>query len=104
MALLMVMTVCLLVYAALEYRIRTALKEHGATFPDQKGRRIPNPTTRWVFHYFVGIHVLYIPTATLLEHALLAQRFMGVSKVTFHHRLRRQSRDFACVNLVKAPK
>jgi transposase len=61
MALLRVMTVCLLVYAALEYRMRTALKEHGATFPDQKGKRIQNPTTRWVFHYFVGIHVLYLP-------------------------------------------
>jgi transposase len=61
MALLMVMTVCLLVYAALEYRIRRALQEHGATFPDQKGKRIQNPTARWVFHYFVGIHVLYIP-------------------------------------------
>jgi transposase len=61
MALLMVMTVCLLVYAALEYRIRTALKDTGATFPDQKGRRIQNPTARWVFHYFVGIHVLRIP-------------------------------------------
>ena len=61
MALLMVMTVCLLVYAALEYRIRTALAENEATFPDQKGKRIPNPTARWVFHYFVGIHVLCIP-------------------------------------------
>jgi transposase len=61
MALLMVMTVCLLVYAALAYRIRTVLKEHGATFPDQKGRRIAPPTTRWVFHYFVGIHGLSIP-------------------------------------------
>jgi transposase len=61
MALLMVMTVCLLVYAALEYRLRTALKEPGATCPDQKGQRTQNPTARWVFHYFVGIHVLYIP-------------------------------------------
>jgi transposase len=61
MALLMVMTVCLLVYAALEYRIRKALKDHGATFPDQKGKRIQNPTARWVFHYFVGIHVLCMP-------------------------------------------
>ncbi|HEY7712034.1 MAG TPA: IS1634 family transposase [Candidatus Entotheonella sp.] len=58
MALLMVMTVCLLVYAALEHRIRQALHEHGATFPNQKGKRIQNPTARWVFHYFVGIHVL----------------------------------------------
>jgi len=58
MALLMVMTVCLLVYAALEYRLRQALKGQEATFPDQKGKRIPNPTARWVFHYFVGIHLL----------------------------------------------
>jgi transposase len=66
MALLMVMTVCLLVYAALEYRIRTALKEHAATFPDQKGKRIQNPTARWVFHYFVGVHVLFIPGQGLM--------------------------------------
>jgi transposase len=66
MALLMVMTVCLLVYAALEYRIRTALKEHAATFPDQKGKPIQNPTARWVFHYFVGIHVLFIPGQGLM--------------------------------------
>jgi transposase len=58
MALLMVMTVCLLVYAALEYRIRQALQAHEATFPNQKGKRIPNPTARWVFQYFGGIHVL----------------------------------------------
>jgi transposase len=61
MALLMVMTVCLLVYAALEYRIRTALKARQGTFPDQKGRPIQNPTARWVFQCFVGIHLLLIP-------------------------------------------
>jgi transposase len=60
MALLMVMTVCLLVYAALEYRIRTALKDHGATFPDQKGKRIQHPPARWVLYYFVGIHLLSV--------------------------------------------
>ena len=59
MALLMVMTVCLLVYAALAYRIRQALKAHEATLPDQKGKRIPKPTARWRFHYFAGIHLLW---------------------------------------------
>lgn len=58
MALLMVMTVCLLVYAALEYRIRQALKDHEATFPDQKGKRIQHPTARWVLQYCVGSHLL----------------------------------------------
>jgi transposase len=61
MALLMVMTVCLLVYAALEYRIRKALVDHGETFPHQTGNPIQNPTARWVFHYFVGIHLLRMP-------------------------------------------
>ena len=61
MALLMVMTVCLLVYAALEYRIRKALKDHDATFPNQQGPPVQNPTARWVFQYVVGIHVLLIP-------------------------------------------
>ena len=73
MALLMVMTLCLLVYAALEYRIRTALKEHGATFPDQKGHRIQYPTARWVFHDLVGMHVLYIPGLGLLVLKLTAE-------------------------------
>ena len=89
MALLMVMTVCLLVYAALEYRIRHALQEHEATFPDQKGKRIQNPTARWVFHYFVGIHVLYIPGQGLFvlnltdEHLHLLQ-LLGKRYVWFY--------------------
>jgi transposase len=58
MALWRVMTVCLFVYAALEYRLRQALKDHAATFPDQKGKRSQRPTARWVLPYFVGSHVL----------------------------------------------
>jgi hypothetical protein len=56
MALLMVMTVCLLVYAGLQYRIRKALKAHQATFPNHKGQPTQNPTARWVFQYVVGLH------------------------------------------------
>jgi hypothetical protein len=41
--------------------MRTALKEHEGTFPDQQGHRIQNPTARWGFHDFVGIHVLFLP-------------------------------------------
>jgi hypothetical protein len=56
MALRMVMTVCLLVYAALDYRLRKGLKAHEATVPDQQGKRLQNPTARWGFPYCVGIH------------------------------------------------
>ena len=58
MALTMIMTLSLLVYAALEYRIRQALKQSNQTFPNQKGKDISNPTTRWIFQFFTGIHIL----------------------------------------------
>jgi transposase len=60
MALMMVMTLCLVVYAALEFRIRAALRESGGAFPNQKGKLIKNPTVRWVFQFFSGIHVLIV--------------------------------------------
>jgi transposase len=60
MALLRVMTVCLLVYAALEYRLRQALADTGTTVPNQKGKPTQRPTMRWVFQLFAGIHVLLI--------------------------------------------
>jgi transposase len=60
-ALAFVMTMCLLVYSALEYRMRQALQKGNVTIPDQKGLPTANPTTRWVFQLFVGIHVLYLP-------------------------------------------
>jgi len=60
MALMMVMTLCLLVYAALEYRIRETLLIHDHTFPNQKGKAVQNPTARWVFQFFSGIHILLI--------------------------------------------
>jgi transposase len=82
MALLMVMTGCLLVYAALEYRLRQALGEHDETLPDQTGRPTQRPTARWVFHVFVGIHVLLGATDTplilhLQEHHLSLLTVMG---------------------------
>ena len=60
MALMMVMTLCLLVYAALEHRIRQSLIQAQQTFPNQVGRMVSNPTARWVFQFFSGIHVLII--------------------------------------------
>ena len=60
-ALLFVMTCCLLVYSALEYRIRKTIKQQSKPIQDQKGRPTENPTARWVFQLFVGIHVLALP-------------------------------------------
>ena len=60
MALLMIMTVCLLVYAALEYRVRRVLQEHQVTVPDQKGKGTSLPTARWVFELMTDVHLLLI--------------------------------------------
>jgi transposase len=90
MALLMVMTVCLLVYAALEYCIRQVLLDHDATFPNQKGKLVQNPTACWVFHYFVGIHVLRIPgqwdplVVNLTEQHQSLLQLLGKSYVRFY--------------------
>jgi transposase len=59
MALLMVMTLCLLVYSALEWRIREGLQAQDLAFPDQKGNPTQRPTARWIFESFLGIHVLF---------------------------------------------
>jgi transposase len=89
MALTMVMTVCLLVYAALEHRIRKSLIDNDSTFPNQTGKMINNPTIRWVFQYFQNIPVIYLQQtkAAVLnvsdQHAKLLQ-LMGNRYLKFY--------------------
>jgi transposase len=59
-ALLFVMTLCLMVYASLEYRIRKELRLQEKTVSDQKGKPTSKPTARWIFHCFAGIELLII--------------------------------------------
>ena len=59
MASLMIMTLCLMVYSALEWRIREGLQAQDLAFPDQKGNPTQRPTARWIFERFLGIHVLF---------------------------------------------
>ncbi|CDH25634.1 transposase (fragment) [Xenorhabdus bovienii str. kraussei Becker Underwood] len=54
-ALLMIMTCSLMVYAALEHKIRTRLKQNAPFYPDMKGKPTQSPTARWVFLTFEGI-------------------------------------------------
>ena len=59
-AMLMIMTLSLLVYSALEYKIRKELKAQNKTFPNQLGKPVQNPTARWVFENFFAIHLLIL--------------------------------------------
>lgn len=65
-ALLMVMTCSLMVYSALEHRIRQSLKQKELTFPDMKNKPSQTPTARWVFQCFSGIHELGVGDAAPL--------------------------------------
>jgi transposase len=88
------------VYAALEHRIRRALHEQGATFPNQKGKRIQTPTARWVFHDFVGIHVLY-PTGQWPQVLNLTEEHCTLADLPwadFQVRLEVRVRKFFCGN------
>ncbi len=58
-ALLFIMTLCLTVYAAIEYQIRQNLAKQKKTLPNQIGKQVSNPTIRWIFELFIGVHVLH---------------------------------------------
>jgi transposase len=59
-ALLMIMTLCLMVYAGLEYTIRKELKAQDKSFPNQLGKPVQYPTTRWIFECFMEIQMVMI--------------------------------------------
>jgi len=58
--LLMIMTLCLMVYAILEHQVRSRLAQTKTNLPDQLGKPTQKPTMRWVFQLLKGIHILYI--------------------------------------------
>lgn len=58
--LLFIMTLCLLIYAILERKIRTILTTVALFFKNQLGKDTQKPTANWIFQSFVGIHVLQI--------------------------------------------
>jgi transposase len=83
-ALLMVMTCSLMVYAALEHRIRKELVAQNKHFPDMKNKPTQRPTARWVFLKFEGLnevqlseHPIMIPDIN--EHQQIIINILGKS-------------------------
>ena len=54
-ALMMVMTLCLMVYNVGQYKLREKLDEEKETLPNQLGKEVKNPTLRWIFQIMEGI-------------------------------------------------
>ena len=57
-ALMMVMTLCLLVYNVAQYKLRQSLITKEETLPNQLGKEVQNPTMRWVFQIMEGIGII----------------------------------------------
>ena len=59
-ALMVIMTLCLIVYNVGEFRLREALRDRDETLPNQVGKSIQNPTLRWIFKKLRDIAVVKI--------------------------------------------
>lgn len=57
-ALMMVMTLCLLVYNIGQYKLRSALTTQDETLPNQLGKKVKTPTLRWIFQVMEGIGIV----------------------------------------------
>ena len=57
-ALMMVMTLCLMVYNISQFKLRSELKKQDETLPNQLNKRVQNPTMRWIFQLMEGIGVI----------------------------------------------
>lgn len=60
-ALMMVMTLCLLVYNIAQYKLRSRLKEADESLPNQLNKQVQNPTLRWIFQIMEGLGMVRIP-------------------------------------------
>jgi transposase len=61
-ALMMIMTLCLMVYNFAQAHLRQCLKENNETLPNQLGKSVQNPTMKWVAELMNAIAVETIVT------------------------------------------
>jgi len=59
-ALMMIMTLCLVVYNFAQYRFRQMLEDKNTVIPNQLGKPVKNPTLRWIFQLMSSISVLCV--------------------------------------------
>jgi len=62
-ALMMIMTLCLMVYGFAEYFLREQLKKNADTLPSQSGKQTVKPSMKWIYRLFHGVHVLKIKSS-----------------------------------------
>ena len=66
-ALMMVMTLCLMVYSFAQHFLREALKHSEETLPNQLKKPTQKPSMAWVFRLFHGVHLLKIKLSSGIQ-------------------------------------
>jgi len=59
-ALMVVMTLCLMVYSFAQYFLRQELVSRNETLPTQSGRENQKPSMKWIYRLLHGVHVLHL--------------------------------------------
>ena len=54
-----IMCLCLLIYMLSQRKLRKQLSLKNETLPNQTGKEVKNPTMKWIYQIFEGVHILY---------------------------------------------
>ena len=57
-ALMMIMTLCLLVYNFTQHKLRVVMENNNETLPNQISKQIKNPTLKWIFQLMEGVGIV----------------------------------------------
>ena len=70
-ALMMVMTLCLMVYGVSQYDLRSKLKSQEKTVPNALNKQTDNPTMKWIYYLFRGAHELTITVGDAIKQIVI---------------------------------
>lgn len=76
-ALMVIMTLCLMVYNVGQHSLRQQLEENNETLPNQVGKLVKNPTLRWIFRLLQGISVVDI----IVDNKIIQQFVSNLNQV-----------------------
>ena len=88
MALAMIMTLALMVYALGQRQLRRALDQANSTLPDQKGKPTSRPTLRWILQCFLSVHLVLLDHVKyqikLTDRQDLILQFLGAASQKYY--------------------
>ena len=70
-ALMMVMTLCLMIYGVSQYNFREALAAAKDTIPNQLKKEVASPSMKWVYRLFYGVQVVTLTLKGLTQEIVI---------------------------------